>query len=38
EKNKELVEDKVVKLEKDVSSTDKYGRILAYVYVGDVFI
>lgn len=38
EKNKELVEDKIVKLEKDVSSTDKYGRILAYVYVGDIFI
>ncbi len=38
EKNKELVEGKVVKLEKDVSSTDKYGRILAYVYVGDIFI
>jgi len=38
EKNKELVEGKLVKLEKDVSSTDKYGRILAYVYVGDIFI
>lgn len=38
EKNKELVEGKVVKLEKDVSSTDKYGRILAYVYVGDIFV
>jgi len=38
EKNKELVEDKVIKLEKDVSSTDKYGRILAYVYVGDIFV
>jgi micrococcal nuclease len=38
EKNKELVEGNIVKLEKDVSSTDKYGRILAYVYVGDIFV
>jgi len=38
EKNKELVEGKIVKLEKDVSSTDKYGRILAYVYMEDIFI
>jgi len=38
EKNKELVEGKVIKLEKDISNTDKYGRILAYVYVGDIFI
>lgn len=31
-KNKELVEGKVVRLEKDVSETDKYGRLLRYVY------
>lgn len=37
-KNKELVEGKSVRLEKDVSETDKYGRLLRYVYVGDVFI
>lgn len=37
-KNKELVSGKIVRLEKDVSETDKYGRLLRYVYVGDVFI
>ncbi len=37
-KNKELVFGKIVRLEKDVSETDKYGRLLRYVYVGDVFI
>lgn len=37
-KNKELVEGKFVKLEKDVSETDKYARLLRYIYVGDVFI
>lgn len=34
----ELVLDKKVRLEKDVSETDKYGRLLRYVYVGDVFV
>ena len=37
-KNIELVEGKLVTLEKDVSETDKYGRLLRYVYVGDVFV
>jgi micrococcal nuclease len=37
-KNKELVEGKRVRLEKDVSETDKYGRLLRYVYVGDTFV
>lgn len=37
-KNKELVEGKVVRLEKDVSETDRYGRLLRYVYLGDVFV
>jgi micrococcal nuclease len=36
--NKNLVLGKTVKLEKDVSETDKYGRLLRYVYVDDVFI
>jgi micrococcal nuclease len=36
--NKNLVLGKVVKLEKDVSETDKYGRLLRYVYVGDMFV
>jgi micrococcal nuclease len=38
EKNRELVEGKTVFLEKDVSETDRYGRLLRYVYVGDVFV
>lgn len=38
EKNKELVEGKKVRLEKDVSETDKFGRLLRYVYVNEVFI
>jgi micrococcal nuclease len=37
-KNKELVDGKVVLLEKDVSETDQYGRLLRYVYVGDLFV
>ncbi|HSX57686.1 MAG TPA: thermonuclease family protein [Candidatus Saccharimonadales bacterium] len=37
-KNKELVEGKKVKLVKDVSETDRYGRLLRYVYLGDNFI
>jgi len=37
-KNKELVSGKDVRLVKDVSDTDKYGRLLRYVYVGDVFV
>lgn len=38
DRNRELVEGKRVRLEKDVSETDKYGRLLRYVYVGDEFI
>lgn len=37
-KNKELVLGKEVYLEKDVSETDKYGRLLRYVWVGDKMI
>lgn len=37
-RNKELVEGKEVKLVKDVSNTDKYGRLLRYVYLGDELI
>lgn len=32
-KNKELVEGKLVRLEKDVSETDKYGRLLRFVFL-----
>ena len=38
DKNKELVEGKMVRLEKDVSETDQYGRLLHYIYVGDTFV
>jgi micrococcal nuclease len=36
--NRRLVEGKRVRLERDVSDTDKYGRLLRYVYVDDVLI
>lgn len=36
--NKKLVEGKTITLIKDVSEKDKYGRLLRYVYVGDLFI
>ena len=38
DKNKELVEGKLVKLEKDITDRDKYGRLLRYVWVGDLFV
>lgn len=37
-KNRELVEGKVVRLEKDVSETDKYDRLLRYVWVSDLMV
>lgn len=37
-RNRELVEGKPVRLEKDISETDKYGRMLRYVHVGDVLV
>ncbi len=37
-KNIELVEGKLVTLEQDVSNTDRYGRLLRYVYVDGVFV
>ena len=36
--NRELVEGKRVRLEQDVSDTDRYGRLLRYVYIGDIFV
>lgn len=36
--NTQLVQGQVVRLEKDVSETDRYGRLLRYVYVGNVFV
>lgn len=38
EKNKELVDGKEVELEKDVSETDKYERLLRYVWIGDLLV
>lgn len=36
--NKELVEGKRIRLEKDISEKDRYGRLLRYVYVEGTFI
>jgi micrococcal nuclease len=36
--NRQLVEGQTVRLEKDVSETDRYGRLLRYVYVGELFV
>jgi micrococcal nuclease len=38
QKNKELVLAKDIKLERDVSDVDKYGRLLRYVYLDGVMI
>ena len=38
EANRRLVDGKKVKLELDVEEKDRYGRTLAYVYVGDIFV
>jgi len=34
----ELVLNKEVRLEKDITDRDRYGRLLRYIYVGDLFI
>ena len=36
--NKELIEGKRVRLEKDISEKDKYGRLLRYVHVDNTFV
>ena len=36
--NMALVQGQAVTLEKDASETDRYGRLLRYVYVGDTFV
>ncbi|MFC1937699.1 thermonuclease family protein [Chloroflexota bacterium] len=38
EANRALVAGKVVRLERDVSETDRYGRLLRYVYVDDTMV
>lgn len=37
-KNRELVEGKKVRLEKDITDKDKYNRLLRYVFVGEIFV
>ncbi len=37
-RNKELVLDKTVGLEKDISEMDDFGRLLRYVWVGDLMV
>ena len=36
--NRKLVEVRKIRLERDVSDTDKYGRLLRYVYADDIFV
>ncbi|MEW6179676.1 MAG: thermonuclease family protein [Chloroflexota bacterium] len=38
EANRQLVENQMVTLYKDTSDTDRFGRLLRYVFVGDVFV
>jgi len=38
EANRKLVEGKEVRLERDVSEKDKYGRLLRYVWVDDILV
>jgi micrococcal nuclease len=38
QKNKELVEGKIIALEKDVNDTDRYGRLLRYVWLEEKMI
>ena len=38
DENIRLVEGKTVRLEKDISETDKYGRLLRFVYVNEIFV
>jgi micrococcal nuclease len=38
EANRRLVEGKIVRLERDISQTDKYDRLLRYVYVDGMMV
>ena len=38
EENKKLVEGKTITMERDISETDKYKRLLRYVWIGDVLV
>lgn len=37
-KTKQLLEGKRVHLEKDINETDKFGRLLRYIHLGDLFV
>ena len=37
-KNKEMIEGKMARLEKDITDRDKYNRLLRYVWVGDTLV
>jgi micrococcal nuclease len=36
--NAELLNGREVRMEKDITDKDKYGRLLRYVYAGDTFV
>ena len=38
DENKKLVEGKEIYIQRDISETDKYKRLLRYVWVGDLFV
>jgi len=38
DKNKELISGKRIRMEKDVSETDRYNRLLRYIWVDDIFV
>jgi micrococcal nuclease len=38
DKNRELVGNRTVEIEKDISETDRYGRLLRYVYVAGLMV
>lgn len=37
-KNRDLVDGKIIRIEKDVSQTDKYGRLLRYVWIDQMLV
>lgn len=36
--NRKLVDGNLVRLEFDIDKRDKYGRLLAYIYINDIFV
>ncbi len=37
-RNKELVQSKLIRLGSDIENVDRYGRLLRYIYVDDIFV